>query len=191
MSEPASIGTLARLWVAANGIWGAKWTKHLGELPVDDSGALTLAGAIWAKGLAGFGERRIMAAVEKFALSAGEWPPNLPEMRRECFDIPALREVRRDLDERSHGFTRMVLEFIDHWAYGRADRREADRMLADAYELAVYKRMQGAPFPEPPAGELEHKPAKPNPSSPEKAAEAMQEIARELCGKDLAAGVDK
>lgn len=138
-TSPASPVTLSKLWLAGIGAWGHRWTTHFGDLPVDDTGALTLAGNLWAQGQAGFNADQLLAALGKFVEQGDDWPPNLPMLRAACCGIPSLNAVRlelRDRDAQRTGFTRLVWGYLDSYQLGRADTEKHDRMIRDAYDLA-------------------------------------------------------
>lgn len=152
--------TLARLWAVGIGAWGHRWTSALGELPVNDDGTITASAALWSRHLAGISEHDVLDALDHFA-GRSDWPPALAEIRKRAFGIPSLEEVKADIGRRATGFARLVWNNLDAWAFTRADQRDAERMLRNAYDFAVERRMAGEPLPLPPAGELEHQQPKP------------------------------
>jgi hypothetical protein len=154
---PLSSRPLVKIWLLGIGAWPHKWTSALGELPFNDDGSLTAAGALWASQLAGIPERAILEAVHHYA-GRSDWPPSLAEIRKRALGIPSIEEVRSDIGARKHGFTRLVWVYLDHWTFSRADQRDAERQLRNAYDYAVERRMEGVEYPAAPAGELEHKP---------------------------------
>lgn len=148
-ADPAD---LVAVWLAGVACWGHRWTSNLGELPVDDDGELTVAGGMWAAALAGYPKRCILDALAAFVNRGEAWPPALAELRKQCAGIPSLAEVRREFAlsyemERTR-FSRLVWSLLDSWAYGRADRQTADRMLAEAYAQAVEHVLSGGALPE-------------------------------------------
>lgn len=172
--------TLARVWATGIGAWGHRWTSALGDLPVNDDGSITASAALWARHLAGLEERDVLAAIDHFA-GRSDWPPALAEIRKRAFGIPSLEEVKADIGRRATGFGRMVWNNLDAWAFTRADQREAERMLRNAYDYAVERRMCGDEFPPEPAGELEHQRQEPPPApTPEEREATLARVRAEL-----------
>lgn len=135
------------LWVRAIAHWGSLWVTRCGLLPVDNHGTLTVAGEAWADVLAGFTGPEIVAAIDAIASRGSEYPPASGQVRMQCFQIPTLGFVRADLPERTHGFTRLVLRYLDCYAFARASQDSADRMLRAAYDHAVERRLNWEPYP--------------------------------------------
>jgi len=177
--NPASATTLAKLWLLGIGAWGRRWTTSMGELPVDDHGRLTVAGRLWATQLAGLAEADLIDAVQHFA-GRLEWPPSLAELRKRVLGIPSLDEVAADIGRMQHRFTRLVWHHLDHWKFTRADGRAADRLLRAAYAVAVEKRMEGAPLPQPPVALVEHRKAPRVPARPETVRKHMDALRSQL-----------
>lgn len=138
-TSPASAVTLSKLWLTGIAAWGHRWTTHLGDLPVQDNGELTIAGNLWAQGLAGVPENVLLATLGRFVEQGAEWPPNLPQVRAGCAGIPSLASVRRELtgrDTERSGFARLVWGYVDGYVLARADEDRAGRMIREAYDLA-------------------------------------------------------
>lgn len=197
--EPLDVGTLVDLWLANTAAFGPKWTKRAGELPIDDEGALTIAGGVWARGLAGLARAAVLGALERHA-RVSAWPAELSELRALCLGVPSLAEVRLILlrdEAKKPPFVRLVFEHLDFYNWRMADQRNADRMLADAYATARDHVLLGGALPLPATGELESpEKRKPSPASPEVAQWHINEIRTTLgvppplTGKDAAAGPD-
>lgn len=141
------------------GLYNHKWVAACGDLPVDNRGHLTLVGALWAEGLAGFSPLQLRAALCACINRADTWPPVLSEFRALCLGIPSLQAVRADIGKRSLGFTRLVWQHLDHFAFTRNDQRTSDRLLSDAYDYARERRMCGDEYPDAPAQLTQDKPA--------------------------------
>lgn len=179
--RPASAKGLAKLWLIGIGAWGHRWVSSLGELPVNDDGSLTACGALWSRKLAGLTERQVLEAVDYFA-GCRDWPPTVGEIRKRVLGVPEFEFVRASITERRCGFTRMVSQHLDHWAFTRADQREADRLLRVAYDLAAERRMRGEEFPAHLAGELTHVATPFVLAKPETVARAREEVRALLAG---------
>jgi hypothetical protein len=152
---------LSRIWLAAQAVWGHKWTSSNGDLPIDDNGQLTVAAALWAEGLRGLTERQVMAALDRLAKTGSEWPPNLPELRKAAFGIPAFAAVNNEIltttSDKRTAFARLVWSFIvDPYAYRHCSAKDAERLRRDAYEQACEHLMTGGGLPPEPAGEIAH-----------------------------------
>ncbi len=160
------VGTIARVWMIGAGAWHRQWERHNGLSPIDpDTGALTPTAALWARALADFPREHVLATLERFIRTGSVYAPNLPEVRRACFGIPSLAEVRCDLGRKSLPFTLLVWERLDGWAFGHADQYRANAMLLDAYDWAIEQRMLGATLPALPAPESKTETPNPQPIS--------------------------
>jgi len=180
---------LSRIWLAAQAVWGHKWTSSNGDLPVDDSGQLTVAGALWANGLKGITERQVMEALDRLAKVGSEWPPSLPDLRKAAFGIPDFAAVNHELlttgNAKRTAFARLVWSFItDPYAYRIASARDAERIRRAAYDWACEHLMTGGALPPPPAGELEHQGAL-IPQGIPKSREGRVEHLRQMLGDDF------
>ena len=154
-TEPRlDLGTLTRLWLAGIAAYGHKWTSHLGDLPVDDDGKVTIAGALWATGLGRFSRDAVLRAFESHAMTGDPWPPSLPHLRAMCFGIPSLSEVIGEItSKQAHRtpFARKVWEFLDMRGglsvLTTASQDKAERLVRDAYEQAREFVMRGGALP--------------------------------------------
>lgn len=160
------------------GAWGHRWVSAHGELPMDDAGHLTAAGALWARGLAGLPELDVLAAVDYFAIRES-WPPALADVRGRAMGIPTLADVRADLTTRADGFTRLLFTYLDTFKFARAEGKAYERMLAEAYARAKSARLEGAAFP-PKLKGLTKQRSKPNPAPPEVAERYIAEARERL-----------
>lgn len=178
-AKPMRNAAMRRLWERMAAIYGHRWTSSYGERCEDDSGALTIPGDTWARGLAGMPEISIGTGLNGCLKSADGWPPSLPEFRMLCFDVPPLARVKHDLAKKEVSrFVRQVWFYIDRHRFARVDQRENDKMLADAYYLASEHVMSGGELPEEPIAAIEqHKEPKRNPAPPEVANKAFADMA--------------
>jgi hypothetical protein len=153
-----------------NGAFPHKWTSALGDLPVNDDGSLTRTGAIWQRGLTGIDDVMLRRGFEECVLRADEWPPSLPGFRAMAMGVPSLAAVKADLrgttlpHERAQ-FTRLVWQYLDHYRMARSDSETSERLLREAYELAVDYILHGGPMPE---ASKALTPAPPQPRTPAK-----------------------
>ncbi|MDI9240761.1 hypothetical protein QLQ15_17800 [Lysobacter sp. LF1] len=163
--NPHAPGMLARLWLAAQAVWGHKWTSMQGDLPIDGTGRLTVAGNIWANGLRGLTERQVLDAFDRMAKEGREWPPNLPELRKIAAGVPDFEAVNSELLTRTSAqrspFSRLVWTFVDGHLHRQAGAAEARRMRREAYDRAVENVLKGLALPPQPAGEIDYHPFKP------------------------------
>lgn len=185
ITEPQPVAFMRRLWERMAAIYPHRWTSAMGPSPQDSTGALTIAGDTWARGLAGVTSDQLGRGLAACNASADEWPPSLPAFRGMCFGIPPLAQVRFELRPGApevSAFTRLVYLHIDPWALRHADARDAERMVREAYGLAYDHVMRGGSLPAAPAAALEaDKPAPPKPADPAVVAEAMRRV-RETLG---------
>jgi hypothetical protein len=169
---------MRKLWLRMTEIYGHKWTSAYGE------DAEKGAGHTWAKGLASITPRQIANGISSAISSSDSWPPTLPEFRKLCLGIPSFAavqfELRTNKDARSP-FLRQVWSYVDSYMFARADQIKAERMLREAYELAVEFVMRGGPLPAPISAVIEApKPEPHRPARPEVAAENIAKISELL-----------
>lgn len=128
--QPATI--IARLWVWMGDIFGSLWNQNFGEDPESDTGKL------WAHGLAGLTLEQLRHGIAELKHSESNFPPSMPVFRRTCIGIPSLAWVsfHFGLQPRT-GFLALVEHFLRIDEFSRVDQRTAERMLRDAYSLAV------------------------------------------------------
>lgn len=132
-------------------IYGHRWTSAYGE------DASKGAGQTWSKGLAQLSVEQIASGIESIVKAGDAWPPTLPEFRFACMHIPSIALVRRTLRydyERTgagFGFARLVWNNLDGYRFRNGTAELADRMIAEAYELAVVHVMSGGQIPSPSA----------------------------------------
>lgn len=144
----------------------------MGELPLDDDGRMTVAGNLWANGLAGFSEPQILGTLAYYVEIGSSWPPNLPQVRKHCAGIPELARVRQELlgrEPKRTGFARLVWSYLDTYQLARVDQDKADRMIRDAYDLAVENLLSGrveVPQESPAVTHEEAEPYAPDPNTP-------------------------
>lgn len=174
------------LWLRMTECYGHRWTSAYGE----DAGAG--AGLTWAKGLAKLTPEQLARGITAAIASADPWPPTLPAFRSLCLGIPSLAAVKHEL---RHGkgirspFVRLVWDRIDGYLIARADADRADRMLAEAYQLAAEYVMLGGPMPEPAAAAIEQRKAeKPERADPAVARQHIEQIMEMLGGDEPDAG---
>lgn len=178
----ASVPALTKLWLGATATWGHRWTSACGDLPIDDNARLTVAAQLWAKGLAEFTEREILDALAAFVTAGADWPPNLPDFRRQCFGIPTFAAVNSEILTQVNAdrspFARLVWQQIDGYQHRHASARDAERMRRDAYARASEHVLGGGELPGPIAGELEHQQPLPIgiPATREERVERMKQL---------------
>lgn len=206
-AEPLDQGTLVDLWLANTAAYGPKWTSRAGDLPIDEDANLTIAGGVWARGLAGLSRAAVLGALERHA-RVSAWPAELAELRALAMGIPSMAEVKLLLhrDEPvKPPFVVLIFQHLDFYAWRMADQRSADRMLADAYAVARDHVLLGGELPTV-RGQLEAPESrKPVPASPAVARRYIDEVyrifrvqppqdedqaTRAQRGKDAAAGPD-
>jgi hypothetical protein len=130
------------LWLRMVQMFGHRWISSYG---VDGSNS---TGALWAKGLCGLTDSQIGNGLTALLASADEWPPSLPAFRKLCLGIPTLGTVQFELRTpttraRASAFSSLVWSLLDHYRFSNASIVIADRLLRDAYLLAVEQVMTG------------------------------------------------
>jgi hypothetical protein len=188
-SNPRAPEMLSRVWIAAQAVWGHKWTSANGELPIDDNGRLTIAGALWSEGLRGHTERQVLDTLARLARSGSEWPPNLPELRREVLNVPDFSAVNHELlttgTEKRSRFARLVWSLIvDPYVYRHSHAKDAERLRRDAYEQACDHLLTGGGLPPDLAGEIAYDQT-PRSSGIPTTYEGRVEHLRQLLGDDF------
>jgi len=143
------IQAIKGIWLAMNSIYGHRWNSSYGLTPN------TLHIDIWQQGLEGLDENQIRTGLRACYKLTDEWPPSLPQFRKLCLAIPPFILVKQNIGQLERtAFTQFVMGFLDHWQYRQADQYQAEKLLRNAYELAVYQRMNGAALPKPPTAFL-------------------------------------
>lgn len=167
------------------------WTsEYVGDGGESDDEALALAMADWSEALSGMTDAQIRAGFRADYLRADHWPPSPPEFAAMCHGIPSMARVKHILATRGPAetrFTRLVWSFLDTFQFTRADAKGADRLLADAYELARTHVMSGNPLPDEPCGALVHIPEPRTPAKPETVRAAFAQMAASLADRKRAA----
>jgi hypothetical protein len=165
-SEKPRNAALRRLWARMSAIYGHKWTSAYGEACEDVTGALTIPGDTWARGLAGVAEAKIGSGLNAALMSADGWPPSLPAFRALCFGIPSLATVKHELATKQRSpFVVQVWRYLDSYRFSRANQDDADRMLSDAYYLASEHVMAGGALPDAPIAEIAQEPEQLTPAN--------------------------
>lgn len=164
--------------------YGHAWTSQFGG---DDSetgdAALSLAVAEWSDSLAGLTDSALRAGFRADMRRGERWPPSAPEFAAMCHGIPTLARVKHVLarvgPSRSR-YTRLVWSLLDTFQFTRADAKHADKLLADAYELAKAHVLGGHPLPDEPSGAIEHKSEPKTPARPETVAAFFEQMHQAL-----------
>lgn len=172
--------TMRLLWLRMGEIFGAhRWTSSYGE------DATRGAGRTWAKALGGLTPQHLALGIEACITRGEDWPPPLPEFRAMCLGVPSLAEcsalIRAQIPT---PFTRLAWQNLDAFRFRRADAREADRLIRDAYNLARDHVLQGGQLPPEPSGEITQEQHEVKPAAPSTVAAALAEI-------DAALGVER
>lgn len=162
------------VWAHMAGLYGHTWTSSYGD------NSRSLAGAEWAKTLAGLSRAQVEHGIDACRAEGAEWPPSAPRFRGMCLGIPSFAQVQFELtasDAERSPFTRSAWQFIDGYAYRHATTRDAAKLLRDAYDRAKDLVMRGQPLPEAAAATLEHQAAEYTPATPEQRQKHLDDIA--------------
>lgn len=156
------------------------WTsQYVGDGGATDDDALALAMAEWSDALAGMSDAQIRAGFRADHLRGDHWPPGPSEFAAMCHGIPSLARVKHILARVGPArtrFTRLVWSLLDTFQFTHADTKYADKLLADAYELAKAHVLSGHPLPEEPSGAIEQKAASRTPAKPETVERAFADM---------------
>lgn len=146
-------------------IYGHRWTSSYGDSTEADG-----APGTWAKGLAGVTPAQLADGLKACITSSDPWPPTLPEFRAMCIGIPSLVSVRAEVNGKGDRtpFAMLVWQRLDSYQYRQVSAKDAERMLAGAYEDAREFVMRGGALPEV-VGAVAHEAKEPEPVSPEQA----------------------
>jgi hypothetical protein len=159
-------------------LFGHTWASQFGTTPEG------IAADTWGSALAGITPEQLAGGLRACVAEGREFPPSAGRFRAMCLGIPTLAAVKAELltpaAPRS-GFVLLVWRYVDAHAIRLADQRHADRMLADAYEVARDQVMRGASVPEAQAAITAEDPPPRKAPTPEVAAAALAE-ARDLLG---------
>lgn len=94
-----------------------------------------------------------------------EWPPSPGMFKARCLGVPRYARARYEIGgkgEQRSPFVRKMWEYVDAYAYRQASTDKADKMLHDAYDLAVEHVLADGELPEVPVALIEQQaPAKP------------------------------
>jgi hypothetical protein len=156
-------------------VWAS---QYVGDGGATDDDALALAMAEWSEALAGMSEAQLRTGFRADFLRADHWPPGPSEFAAMCHGIPTLARVKHILARVGPArtrFTRLVWSLLDTFAFTRADAKYADKLLADAYELAKTHVMGGHPLPDEPSGAIESRPEPRTPARAETAERCLRE----------------
>lgn len=122
--------------------YGHAWVSMYGDRASGD------AGKLWAETLSTLTIAQIKTGLEACA-RGGEWPPSMPKFRLLAIGVPSLAQAKHDLRQgTATPFTKVLWRYIDGYRWKQASYDAADRMAAEAYELAVAAVTSGEPLPD-------------------------------------------
>ncbi len=142
-----------------SGIYFNRWTVTMGTDPnspdmrawVAEMRTLTMA--------------QIDTGLKACRQDPSEWPPSPGMFKARCLGVPRYARARYEISgkgEQRSPFVRKMWEFVDSYAYRQAPSDKADRMLRDAYDLAVEHVLADGDLPDMPVALIEQQaPAKP------------------------------
>lgn len=173
--ERPSAAMMRHLWGRMAVIYGgARWASTYSALPEHpDTGEATLAADTWARALIGISVEQVAIGLRACLLGGDTYVPSPQLFRARCLGIPDLAAVRWMHRNRASveltPFYRLVWSYLDPHALRIAARREADAMIADAYDLARVHVLEGKTYPAEPAALVECTPETRTPASPDTA----------------------
>jgi hypothetical protein len=175
LSEPL----LDNFWRKMLALFGHTWASQYGTSPAG------IGADTWSAALADVSPAQLANGLRETLAAGTEFPPSAPRFRAMCFGIPSLASVKYLM--RAHQFDRFVVlvhSRLDTYVFARADQKTADRLLAEAYEVAKDYVMRGGALPPIPAGQIEHEQEIRQPAQPETAQAAFERIQKLLGEKD-------
>jgi hypothetical protein len=135
----------AEFFAVMSGVYGHKWVAQYGNQPD------AISARVWNDGLDGLTLAQIATAVRYYKNQsvADAWPPSLPEFRGVALGVPTLAKAKHDLRTgNATPFSKVMFRFLDGYVFKQASYKDADRMAAEAYELAVACVTGGEPMPD-------------------------------------------
>lgn len=167
---------LCELWARMTAIFGHRWVSQHGDTP---SGVDL---AEWGEAIAGLLPSQLGHGMRGVRAITTGWPPDAGQFRAMCLGLPSLIEVQRQFAgaEPITPFGRLVWRFVDAWRLRHADAATSQRMIEQAYALAVSKAMRGEPLPEPVAALVPAAPRPFVPADPDKVRAHLDAIAAVL-----------
>lgn len=158
-------------------IYGHRWVSSFGADPAG------VGGDTWAAGLAGLTGPQLADGLRAAVASSDPWPPTLPEFRAMCLGIPSLVSVRAEINGKGERtpFAMLVWQRLDSYQYRQVSAKDAERMLAGAYEDAREFVMRGGELPVV-AAAVEHEAKEPEPVTPEQAKANLAKLQAILYG---------
>lgn len=167
-------------------MYAGAWEAEYGAVPQREDGTHTVAGKVWREALAGLDSTQLGEGLRMCLVRHPEWPPKLGQFRALCVGVLPLAEVRYQMRLPPSGrgpFLRVLGKYLDTFRLSRASDRAAEKLLADAYQLASEHVLRGDPIPEPQL-ELEHGAAATaapyNPLPPEQRTEIIERVRDEI-----------
>lgn len=144
--QPAnlSFAKFSEFFAIMGGLFGHRWTSQYGDDPGGNSAK------VWIDSLNKLTVRQIAEGVKFYrAESLGEWPPTIPEFRRVCLGAPSIAQVKADIRNSTvTPFSLMVRGHIDTYRLKQSSQKDADRLIEDAYAIALADLASGKPLPQ-------------------------------------------
>gem|GEM_PF-2478476 len=165
--------------------YGNAWVSQYSDSP---SG---IAAAEWRSTLSGLTAEQLAAGFRADTLRGSNWPPSSTSFCAMCHEIPTPAKVNSEVfklltqrkwlaggEERIEvsRFSRLVWSNLNVYAYRNAQGKQAERMLQDAYGLAVEYVIGGGELPVAPVALLEKTVTPIKPASPEVVKEHLDRV---------------
>ncbi|GLQ96450.1 hypothetical protein GCM10007863_08680 [Dyella mobilis] len=155
-------------------MFGHAWVSQYGADPAGH------AADTWGAALASLTPKQLATGLHATHNLGSDFPPSSPRFRKLCLGIPEFAAVEYELRTNKGArspFLRQVWSYVDGYLFARAESKKAERMLREAYGLAVEYAMKGGTLPYPIEGELEApKPEQRKPASAETAEAELQKM---------------
>lgn len=172
--DRASPSLLDNFWLRMAGMFGHTWVSQYGVSPIG------FGGDTWAVALGGLTGSQVKDGINGCLAAGLDWPPSAPRFRSMCFDIPSLSMVlvaARNRFEETPFMLFIWRNLLSRYAYDNSELIRADKLLKQAYEVAVEYVMNGGELPAAPVALIEKPIEKPSvPASPEVVKAHMDKI---------------
>ena len=123
--------------------YGNAWIVCYGDDPHGE------AGLAWEEELRGLSRDQLRNGLKGCKRLAGDFPPSVFKFYALCMDFPSVAQVQHEIRTRKHSpFTALVWSFVDTYRLGRAEQRDADRLVQNAYELAYARATEYGGLPQ-------------------------------------------
>lgn len=134
----------AEFFAVMTGIYGHKWVSQYG------TDTDSISARVWRDGLASLEILQVASAVRHYKNQSigAAWPPSVPEFRCEALGLPTLAAYRHAMvSKQVTPFTLLASRFVDSYRLRNSSAKEHDKLIEDAYKLAMEAIERGEELP--------------------------------------------